>query len=95
MTVQVMKSDEARTNWRDLLDTASAGEIDIVIERYGKPTATVVNYEQYLQAKAILEELRAIQDADKMVQKWLENPELGRPYSEIRKRLVDEGILDE
>lgn len=45
MTVQVMKSDEARTNWRDLLDTASAGEFDIVIERYGKPTATVVNYE--------------------------------------------------
>ena len=95
MSIQVMKSDEARTNWRGLLDIASAGEIDIVIERHGKPTAIVVNYEQYLQAKAILEELRAIQDADKMVQKWLENPKIGRPYSEIRKRLVEEGILEE
>jgi hypothetical protein len=42
-----------------------------------------------------LEELRAIQDADKMVQKWLENPKIGRPYSEIRKRLIEEGILEE
>jgi prevent-host-death family protein len=95
MSVQVMKSDEARTHWRDLLDLASVGEVDIVIERHGKPTATVVNYEQYLQAKEILEELRAIQDADKMVQNWFENPEIGRPYSEIRKQLVEEGILDE
>jgi antitoxin (DNA-binding transcriptional repressor) of toxin-antitoxin stability system len=95
MSIQVMKSDEARTRWRDLLDTASAGETDTVIERHGKPTATVVNYEQYLQAKAILDEIRAIKDADKMVQKWLKNPKIGRPYSEIRKRLVEEGILDE
>jgi prevent-host-death family protein len=95
MAIQVMKSDEARTRWRDVLDTATAGETDIVIERHGKPTATIVNYEQYLQAKAILEELRTIQEADKLVQKWLENPEHGRPYAEIRKMLVNEGLLDE
>jgi prevent-host-death family protein len=95
MPVQVMKSEDARTQWRNLLDTASAGDTDIVIERHGKPTAAVVNYEQYIEAQAIIEEIRAIRDAEKMVQKWIKNPKIGRSYSEIRKRLVDEGILDE
>jgi prevent-host-death family protein len=95
MPTQIMKSEEARTHWRDLLDMASAGDTDIVIERHGKPTAAVVSYERYAEVQAILEELRELRDADKMVQKWIENPTIGRPYSEIRKRLVDEGILDE
>jgi antitoxin (DNA-binding transcriptional repressor) of toxin-antitoxin stability system len=95
MPVRVIKSHEARTRWRNLLDIANAGETEIIIERYGKPIATLINYKQYLQAKIILEELHVIQAADQKVQEWLKNPKFGRPYSEIRNRLVEEGILDE
>ena len=43
MSVQVMKSEDARTNWRDVLDLTSAGNTDVVIERYGKPTSAVIS----------------------------------------------------
>jgi prevent-host-death family protein len=54
-----MSSEKARTRWRDLLDMASKGNIDIVIERHGKATAAVISYEDYQAIRAILSRLRA------------------------------------
>ena len=42
-----MSSEQARTEWRRLLDLASQGNVDIVIERHGKATAAVISYETY------------------------------------------------
>ena len=47
MTVQTMSSEQARTQWRTLLDLASRGNVDVVIERHGKATATLIGYERY------------------------------------------------
>jgi prevent-host-death family protein len=46
MAVMTVKSEEARNRFRDMLDTAVAGG-ETVIERHGKPTAVIVNYEQW------------------------------------------------
>jgi prevent-host-death family protein len=41
--VTTIKADEARIKMRDILDATIAGD-EVVIERYNKPTAVVVNY---------------------------------------------------
>jgi hypothetical protein len=43
-----MDSGQARTKWRELLDEAYARHNDgVIIERYNKPIAVLVNYDQW------------------------------------------------
>ena len=51
MTVKTIGSDEARLKLRDILDDVYAGQHEVVIERYHKPTAVVVGYEQWQAIK--------------------------------------------
>jgi prevent-host-death family protein len=51
MTVKTFKSDEARLKLRDILDDVFRGDTEVVIERYNKPTAVVVNYDQWQALK--------------------------------------------
>ncbi|MCA9924901.1 MAG: type II toxin-antitoxin system Phd/YefM family antitoxin [Anaerolineales bacterium] len=46
MFTTIMSSDQARSNWREVLETAVAGH-SIVIERYGKPVAAIIPYDQF------------------------------------------------
>jgi prevent-host-death family protein len=94
MSVQTYTSDQARAHWRDLLDLANSGDVDVVIERHGKPTATLIGFEAYQTIQALLEEVRALQRADRAMEEWLADPSIGRSYAALRKEWVDEGILD-
>ena len=58
MTVRTMSSEQARTEWRALLDLASQGGVDVVIERHGKATAAVISYEMYRTIQSTLAEIR-------------------------------------
>ena len=58
MTLRTVSSEQARTEWRALLDLASQGGVDIVIERHGKATAAVISYETYQALQPALAELR-------------------------------------
>ena len=51
MTVKTFKSDEARLKLRDILDDVLRGDTEVIIERYNKPSAVVVNYEQWQALK--------------------------------------------
>jgi prevent-host-death family protein len=51
MTTKTFKSDEARLKLRDILDDVFRGDTEVVIERYNKPTAVVVNYDQWQALK--------------------------------------------
>jgi len=42
-----ISSREARAKWRDLLDTIYRGSPGIVIERYGKPVAALISFEDF------------------------------------------------
>lgn len=46
MAIKTVTSEDVRLNLRDVLDDAVAGN-EVVIERYRKPTAVVVNYDQW------------------------------------------------
>lgn len=94
MAVQVMKSEEARVRWRDVLDLTSAGETEVVVERYGKPVSAVISYEHYKLIQTLLEEIRSVQRADKALTAWQSAPDRARPYAELRQELIEEGLLD-
>jgi prevent-host-death family protein len=46
MTVMTFRSEEARSKFRDVMEAVIAGK-EVVIERYSRPTAVVVNYDQW------------------------------------------------
>ncbi len=60
MPVRTVKSDEARTLFRDLLDDVTAGR-EVIIERYNKPVGVLIPHAQWQQWKKLqLEELARI-----------------------------------
>ncbi len=95
MITETFASDDARKRWRDLLDMAYADNAEVVIERYNKPVAVLVNYDQYQMIKALLDEIRMIKQAEKDLQTWRKQPSLGKPYAQLRQELIDEGLLVE
>ena len=58
MPVRTMSSEQARTQWRTLLDLASQSGVDIVIERHGVATAAIISYETYQAIQPALAEMR-------------------------------------
>lgn len=94
MSLTVIKSRQARQEWRDMLDKVQTGE-DIIIERNGKPIAAVIPAEDYELLQDELEDLRIARRAGIAYESWKRNPETGKPYAEFRSQLVNEGLLDE
>jgi len=94
MTVATIDSVEARAQWRSILDTASNGNGDIVITRYGKPVATLIDYEDWLALQEELDDLRAARRADVAFEEYLADPSTAVPWDEFRRELAAEGLLD-
>ena len=94
MTLHVMKSREARSNWRQVLDSVLVGE-DVLIERNGQPVAVLIPVEDYDRIRAELEDRRASQRAAAVYVDWQQNPNHARSWDEVRAELVSEGQLDE
>ena len=80
--------------WRELVDTAAAGVVDVVITRYGKPVVAVIDYDDFLALQEELDDLRAAKRADAAFEEYLRDPSSARPWDEIRAELIAEGKLD-
>jgi len=80
---RMLSTDDASNRWREVRDRAKGGE-DVVIEHHGQPAV-----------REALEDIRAARQAERALAAYRKDRRLGRPYSEIRKELVDEGLLDE
>jgi PHD/YefM family antitoxin component YafN of YafNO toxin-antitoxin module len=93
MGMQILDSNRARAQWRDVLDMATTGAADVVIERYGKPVATVIAYDDYIAMQDELDELRAARRAAAIYEEWTRDRSIARPYTEFRAGLIAEGIL--
>ena len=52
MTIGILPREEARTQWRWLLDLAGSENTDVLIERHGKPTAAVIGYASYQKVQS-------------------------------------------
>jgi prevent-host-death family protein len=63
MTTKTVDSNQARNNWREMLDTVASRQMDVVITRYNKPVATMLNYEDYLAVRDELVRQRARRQA--------------------------------
>lgn len=59
MVIKTVQSEEARNHLRDVMDEVTAGEAEVVIERYGKPTVAVISYKEYQRIQADREKRRA------------------------------------
>ncbi len=90
MYLTKVKSGEARTKWRDILDQVFAGKGDVIIERNGKEVAAVIPAEDYAQVREMLEEMRAVREAEAAYLEWQKAPSVARPLSEIEAELISE-----
>lgn len=95
MTIATWESNDARIKWRELIDTAAAGVADVVITRYGKPVAAVIDYEDFLALQEELDDLRAAKRADAAYEEYLSDPSTARPWEEVLAELVAEGKLNQ
>jgi prevent-host-death family protein len=82
-----VKSAEARTKWRDLLDQVLEGKGDVVIERNGKSIAVLIPAVDYEQIQDTLEELRAAREASAAYEEWKRNPNVARSWDEVEADL--------
>ena len=87
MKTTKVKSGEARTKWRDLLDQVLTGKGDVVIERNGKSVAVLIPAVDYEQIQDALEELRAAREASAAYEEWKRNPNVARPWEEVDAEL--------
>ena len=91
----IISSREARMKWRTVLDTVDRGTADVVIERYGKPIATLIPYADYEELSEYLEELRDVRFATAALERHRKDPSTARPYEEFRAEMIEEGIWDD
>jgi prevent-host-death family protein len=86
MAAKIMKSDAVRVAWRDVLDDVADGD-DILVERYNKPVAAVIAYEDYIALQDELDDLRAARRAQAALEAWRKDPSLARPWEEVKAEL--------
>lgn len=87
MNVTKVKSGEARTKWRDLLDQVLSGKGDVVIERNGKNVAVLIPAVDYEEIQETLEELRAGREASAAYEEWKRNPTVARSWDDVDAEL--------
>jgi len=87
MSTTKVKSGEARTKWRDLLDQVLTGKGDVVIERNGKSVAVLIPAVDYEQIQDTLEELRAAREASIAYEEWKRNPNVARSWDDVDAEL--------
>ena len=95
MPVKVLDSNKARTRWREILDSASAGSVDVIVERYGKPMVAVIAYEDYVAFQEQIDDLRAARRTAEAYEAWRQDPSRATPWEEVEEELIAEGLLDE
>ncbi len=89
MAAKVISSDQARAKWRDVIDAAVAGE-NVIIERYGKPAAAVIPYQDFLELEEMLEDLHDIREAQIALEEWQRDPDSFQPWEDVKKELFGE-----
>ena len=87
MRTTKVKSGEARTKWRDLLDQVLTGKGDVVIERNGKSVAVLIPAVDYEQIQETLEDLRAAREASAAYEEWKRHPNVARLWDDVDAEL--------
>ena len=83
MPTRTMNSDEARSNWRRLLESALTGDSDTIIERCGQPIGALIPFADYIAVLETLEDLRLARQAMPALEEWQADPLTARPWREV------------
>ncbi len=87
MPARTMSSDEARSNWRRLLESALIGDSDTIIERYGQPVGALIPFADYIAVLEALEDVRLARQAMPALEEWQSDPSTARPWREVYSEL--------
>lgn len=66
---KTVSAEEARREWRNLVETVLGGE-DVVVERYARPAVAIIAYDDYTAIRQELEEMRAIRRTNEVRVAW-------------------------
>ncbi len=91
MPLKEVKSSEARTKFRDLLDSVMTGDSDIMILRNGKQIAAIIPADDYIELREELEDLRLSRIADAAYDEYLADNEAVISYDEFSADLISAG----
>ncbi len=94
MTITTLDSQVARDNFAGLLATVAKGDESIVITDQGEPVAALVDYAAFVALAEELDDLQAAQRAAAILADIDAGRTTTRPWEEIRREWVAEGLLD-
>ena len=83
MSIQTMISTEAANNFGALIEYAIKGGATVV-ERYKRPTAVVIGYEEWSSLRKLHAELLAQRSAAKDI-----------PWEDAKEQLIRDGLIDD
>jgi PHD/YefM family antitoxin component YafN of YafNO toxin-antitoxin module len=89
MEAMTIRSEEARSQWRETIDAAYVDKKDVIIERYGKPVVTMVAHAKWQRILIRLAELEFAARAAKDYEDMRADPSLivsEEEYDQILKR---------
>lgn len=88
MTTSTFNSVDARLKLRDILDGLTNSDNEVIIERYNKPSAVVINYDRWQAIKRQLQEAMLAQA--KQISADIANGKIGTTSHEDLMRLMIE-----
>ena len=83
MSVQTMKSNDAHQNWGAILEFALK-DGTTVIQRYSRPSAVVVSYEEWERLQKLHSDLITQRQAETAI-----------PWETAKAQLIADGVIDE
>ncbi|MEZ4861368.1 MAG: type II toxin-antitoxin system Phd/YefM family antitoxin [Caldilineaceae bacterium] len=86
MTIVTMKSEQAHNRWLDMLDIVLTGG-RVIIERYSKPEAVLIGYDQWQATQQRLQEIELLTEVRRVKAK-VANGEMKTISHEELKRLM-------
>lgn len=87
MTIKTMTSEDVRIRLRDVLDDVHTGA-EVIIERYRKPAAVVVNYEQW-QAWKAAQKAELIAEAKENLLRAKADPSTLTSHDELKQLILE------
>lgn len=87
MAIKTVTSEDARIKMRDILDEVYAGA-EVVIERYRRPAAVVVNYAEW-QAWKASQKAQLIAEAKQNLMKAKADPKSLTSHDDLKRLMIE------
>lgn len=90
MDTVTVTSEQARLNWRNTIDAAYVGN-EVVIERYGKPVAVLINFDKWGEIARRVQELELLLLHHRRRTEMLEDPASVVTHEDLEQQLAAKG----